>query len=825
MSRFFLAAVCAGALFQGDLPTWAGDVVQNGITLVESGAAVSICVDARDEAVVGLAAGLLADDIRRVTGLRPQVGQPDGKARQIIIAGTLGHSAQVDALAARGKLGNLDAVKGHWETTLSQMVEDPFPGVERALVIAGSDRRGIAYGLMRLSEQIGVSPWLWWADVPVKHRDSLSTGPVERRIDAPGVKYRGFFINDEDWGIIPWASKTFDPAFGNIGPKTYEKIFELMLRLRLNYLWPAMHSCSTEFGAIPENSALADRYAIVMGASHCEQMLYNNVNWKEKEKGPWNYSLNRDAIHACWENTAKARGAYEGVWTLGTRGVHDIGMEEPPHDMPDKIRLLEDEIFPDQEALIRQYISPKWGPVARCFVPYKEVQAIYDAGLNVPPEATLMWADDNFGYIRRFSDPKERQRPGGSGVYWHVSFRGGPHCYLWINTTAPAFMWEELHKAWENEARTMWVLNVGDIKPMEIGIDYFSRLAWDPEKIGPNSQPAFLRDFAERTFGKKPARAIADLLAEYYTLGTIRKPELMNRAWALALPPGRAEELNRRYQALLERNREIEASLPPEVCDAYVELVGFPAWVVGAAGSIFMADRNVQLGKDAEASQSEVERLRSGLEAEVTRFNTRLAGGKWNHMMPGLQITSARDIHTWSSEVRWPWGEPANSPQPQLAPDRIWLDAASATRALAVGKARWTPVPGLGTSGKAVVLTPATVETSWKPGDPDAPALEYEFEPKGEAGQEALIDFLPTFRLCPGMKLCVAVSVDSQPPSLVEIPGSNGKEEETGPTRSVAVLDNCVTAHVPLPALSGGKHLFKIRAVDPGVIIDRISFQ
>jgi hypothetical protein len=228
-----------------------------------------------------------------------------------------------------------------------EIVAKPFPNVDRALVIVGSDRRGAAYGLMQLSRLIGVSPWNWWADVPVRHQEALAVKVSAPQTDAPAVKYRGIFINDEDWGLNQWASKTFDPAFGNIGPKTYERVFELLLRLRLNYIWPAMHPISKEFGSTPENYLLADKYGIVAGSSHCEPMLCNNVHWKESEQGKWNYSINRDTIHTYWEDNVKARASEEAVWTIGIRGIHDAGMESPPRDVAGRMNVLS-EVFHDQ---------------------------------------------------------------------------------------------------------------------------------------------------------------------------------------------------------------------------------------------------------------------------------------------------------------------------------------------------------------------------------------------------------------------------------------------------------------------------------------------
>jgi hypothetical protein len=793
------------------------------VNLVSSERVSPITIDANDDPLVKLTARLLADDIERVTGHRPPVSTKLSGARQIVIAGTLGSSALVDRLAAQGKLKRLDQVRGRWEATVWQIVEHPFPGVERALVIVGSDRRGTAYGMTRLSEKIGVSPWYWWADVSVRHRDTLAVGMDAPETDEPAVRYRGIFINDEDWGLHTWAKHTFEPGAGGIGPRTYEKIFELMLRLRLNYIWPAMHEVSREFHFVPENIALADQYGIVAGASHCEPMLYNNAKWNSMERGRWNYMSNRATIFREWEQQAMSRGKAEAVWTLGIRGIHDKGMESPPGDLPGKLKLM-GEVIADQRELIKRNVTQRWGPVAQAFVPYKEVLPIYDAGLPLPDDVTVVWVDDNFGYIRRLGSPEERKRAGGAGVYWHLSYYGGPHSYLWINSTAPALMWEELHKAWENEARRMWVINVGDIKPMEIGIDYFAHFAWKPTAFGPDSQPAFLRTFAEAHFGAALAPALAELLTEFYRLGTVRKPELMARSWALSLPQETAVQLRHDYATLLSRERQLAARVPAELRDAYVEMVGFPARVLGATGAIFMADRAAQLGEHAEASKEHIAHQRKFLEQEVVEFNTAIAHGKWKHMMPGL--VTANDLMAWNSQVRWPWGEKTDTASPQAAPldaGRIWRAAVLADRQSGQGEARWTAIDGLGHTGRAMALKPASLASAWDNADARAPALVFDFESSGSASDEVLIDFMPTFRLYPGMQLRVSVRVDDRAAVLVEVPGSSGKEDENGAVRRDGIQNNFVRARVPVGALAAGKHALTIRAVDPGVVIDRIS--
>lgn len=812
-SAFLPVLALLPTLVVAEGPTLKGRVSgPSDFPLVLGGRAARIVVDPKDAEVVRLAAGMLAADVERVSGARPEVGEKSGGAT--VFAGTLGASRAIDELAVRGKLKGLESVRGRWEATLWQVVERPFPGVDRALVVVGSDRRGTAYGLTKLSETIGVSPWTWWADVPPAKRRALVLSVPGGPTDAPAVKYRGIFINDEDWGLNRWARDTFEPENKSIGPKTYERFFELMLRLRLNFLWPAMHACTREFDTIPENPALAQRYGIVVGASHCEPMLYNNVKWDPAKLGKWDYSVNRDRIFSTWEHEAETRGDKEAVWTLGIRGIHDQGMQGPPETSA-RLGILND-VFRDQMALLDRHATKAYGPVAKCFIPYKEVLPLYDAGLKVPDDATLVWVDDNFGYIRRLGSPEERRRPGGAGVYWHLSYYGFPHSYTWIDTTAPALMWEELGKAWENDTRTLWVVNVGDLKPMEIGVDYLARLAWNPEAMGPDSQPRFLRAFAAAQFGDRASEPIARLLGEFYRLGTVRKPELMNRDWAVGLSMGDAKALRASYERLLADETRLAATIPAERKDAYFELVGYPVRILAASGLIFLADRDTQLGGP---QTNEIARRQAFLERQVAIYNDETAGSKWKGIMPGL--VTGTNLTAWNSQVRWPWGEKTASAS-KPAPDLVWRDAAGADRRTGTGPARWIDVPGLGPSGRAVALRPAGLSSAWKENDPNAPALVFEFRSKSGDG-EALVDFLPTFRTYPGMQMRVAVSLDGGAATLVEVPGSSGKEDENGPNRRNGVQNNWVRARVPLPGLAAGRHVLTIRAVDPGVVIDRIS--
>ena len=801
------AFVLAVARFAGgqDLPNPPPSPASD-FALVQAADADDLVIDPADYPVVRLAANLLADDVACVTGQRPVVRENSAKTARIVLIGTLGHSARIDELARAGKLARVDALRGGWETTLLQTVDHPWPGVDRALVIVGSDRRGAAYGAMEISERIGVSPWYWWADVPVPHQHTLSLPVSAPELRSPSVKYRGIFINDEDWGLQPWAAKTFDSQFKNIGPKTYAKVFELMLRLRLDYLWPAMHPCSAAFDSVPENAALADQYAIVMGSSHCEPMLRNNVWWPHGN-GPWRYDQNRDQIYRYWEQSAKDRGQYEAVWTEGIRGIHDQGMQGPP-DVPGRVALLGQTIV-DERKLIDQYVSKRWGPVAQCFIPYKEVQPLYDAGLEVPPDVTLVWADDNYGYLRRLSNPTERQRPGGAGIYYHLSYLGAPQSYLWLETTPPALIWEETRKAWDNDARTIWMVNVGDIKPGEVGVDFWARLAWNVDAYGPDAQPRFLHDFAARNFGAAHADAIANLYAEFYRLGQIRKPETMTTGWAAALPPERAIALQVAYLQLLTNENALATRMPPESKDAWTELAGYPARMLAATGLIFLEDRQARSGPDPAAHAETVKKWRAFMESETVAYNEQVAGGKWQHIMSSGETQGSSKNPGWKNwaEIHWPWldappASPTPAPVVPANPGRT-VPAAAFDRKVDGPDAHWVVLSGLGYSARAVTLEPATPRNAWNPITGEgAPSLEYEFDHATSGDAQAVISLLPTFRLYPGMKLRLAVAVDGEKARVLEVPGSSGDETETGPVRRDAVRDDRVNLRVPFSQLA-----------------------
>jgi hypothetical protein len=626
---------------------WVRDVRRAGdFELVRGGRAADVLVSGEDFKVVRLAADDLASDVERVTGARPAVrAEAVGLSGHALIVGTLGRSAFVDRLVREGKLDET-SLRGKWESFLIKTVKDPLPGVRLGLVVAGSDRRGTAYGVYELSQAAGVSPWYWWADVSPRHRSQLFIAAGTRRAGPPSVKYRGVFLNDEDWGLQPWAAKTFEPETGDVGPKTYARLFELLLRLKANTVWPAMHESTRAFNQDPRNRQVADDYAIVMGSSHAEPMLRNNVSeWKAKPE-EYNYLTNPEGVRRYWEERVVENGRFENLYTLGMRGIHDSAMQGPK-SAPERVKLLE-QIFADQRAMLARHVSPDVTRVPQVFVPYKEVLDDYRRGLKVPEDVTVVYTDDNFGYIRTFPSDQERNRPGGFGVYYHVSYLGRPLSYLWLETTPPALVWEEMSKAYRSGARQFWVLNVGDLKPAEAVTEFFMQMAWDATRWRRDNLPDFLKSWAAREFGEAHAAEIASVMDAYYRLGFARKPEQLQ--WNLPGEPYRPSDLTHdsygdeaqarldAYDSLAARVARLCPSIPATLKDAYYELVLYP--VRGAALAnrrVFAAEKAAAYAAQGRASAPEwrrraleAERL---LDEETAFYNEKLASGKWRHIM------------------------------------------------------------------------------------------------------------------------------------------------------------------------------------------------
>lgn len=811
MKRFlpFLAATTALAA------PWVGEEPHPGdFPLVRDGHAAAIVFAADDFKVVGLAAHDLAADIERVTGRKPAVRtDAAGLAAPAVLVGTLGQSPLIDGLAASGRL-DVQELRGAWESFVITTVADPLPGVPSALVIAGSDRRGTAFGVYELSQAIGVSPWYWWADVAPAKKAALSVAAGPRRFGPPSVQYRGIFLNDEDWGLQPWAAKTFEPEVGDIGPKTYAKVCELLLRLKANTLWPAMHACTKAFNLYPQNKLVADDYAIVMGSSHAEPMLRNNVTEWTAPHEQYDYVHNRDGVRAYWEQRVRENGKFENIYTLGMRGIHDSNMVGPKTDA-ERIATLE-QIFADQRALLAAHVNPRVEQVPQMFCAYKEVLDLYQQGLKVPDDVTIVWPDDNFGYVRNFATAEEQKRPGGFGIYYHISYLGRPMAYLWLETTPPALIWEEMSKAWDHGARKIWIVNVGDLKPAEIGTEFFLQMAWDIQRWRQDNLREFLPAWAAREFGPGHAGGIANLMADYYALNFARRPEHL-QWWLPGRPPRPSplarEEIDGRldaFAALRADSDRLATLLPAAQRDAYEELVGYPVRGSALANQRYffgeLGEREPALAADAELRET------------TRRFNEEVAGGKWRRIMA---LEPADD--DWKSMRIAPWKLPESAKDDHFKAEKdliIPADRFLANHPNAAG-AGWGKISGLGQPGDDLTIFPTTAaSTDATRLATDAPRLDYavDFPAAGEFTLTAYL--LPTHPIGAGRGLRFAVGLDDAPPQLVVCDVKDGS-----PEWAQGVLDNYVTVTTRLHVPAAGRHTLRVYGVDAGVVLQQFTLR
>lgn len=790
----------------------ADTATRGSFPLATPGQATTILRDPDDHRVVAHAADDLADDIRAVTGTRPVVATEITAAiHRPVIIGTLGKSRLIDRIAAAGKL-DVTRLRGAWESFLIATVDRPLPGIEQALVIVGSDRRGTAFGAYELSEAMGVSPWVWWADVTPRHRAMLSVARGVRRFGPPSVRYRGLFLNDEDWGLFPWAARTFDPEKGNIGPKTYERIFSLLLRLKANTLWPAMHKVSTPFNADPANAKLADDHGIIMGSSHAEPMLRNNVGEWKQAPDAFNYAANPAGVHAYWEERVRSNAGYESLWTLGMRGIHDSGIVGA--NSPEERVALLNRIIADQRALLRDHVSPDVAKVPQMFVPYKEVLDIYRAGLAVPDDVAIVWPDDNFGYIRQFPSEAEHKRAGGTGVYYHLSYLGAPLSYLWLNTTPPALIQEEMTRAYDRGARSIWIANVGDIKPAEISITLFLEMAWAIDRWRGTSQRAFLDDWAGRTLGAEQGKAIGSILDTHFRLNFERRPEHLQwwlpgqKARQSSLSPQAVDARLARFRTLVEETRTVAATIPADLSDAYFELVDYPVRAAAAANvRYFGAERYAKLID----SRPEEARLAAGMAATADReikaltdrFNNDIAGGKWRHIIAeepaDNQWTSYRTVPIAlpSAGMRQD-GATALPPMAASASEEVIVEAEDFA-----SNRGWRLVEGLG-RGKGTMIA-----------SPDA-ALSFTITvPPGEEPQ-LVLGLLPLYPDAGDGALHLDVTIDGGVAVRVDVPRETGS-----PHWAQGVLDNQLRVAVPA-TLSPGRHKIRITARSSGLALDQL---
>ena len=624
------------------------------VAIVAGGAAAPIVVDGADWPGVRRAAGDLQSDIARVTGVTPDlVDTPPASAAQLVIVGTIGRSPLIDRLVRERKI-DVDGVAGKWESFVLQTVERPISGVGSAIVIAGSDKRGTIYGIYDVSEQIGVSPWYWWADVVPDRKTALFVRSGRYAQGEPSVKYRGIFLNDEFPNLTRWVSKhygdrrTAEGTAANYNSAFYARIFEVILRLKGNYLWPAMWNNAFAEDD-PDNPRLADEYGIVMGSSHQEPMLRAQKEWDwhlKPRHGNWNYAAHPDVLAQFWRQGVRARKGFEAIFTIGLRGENDTEMV---HGETESISLLE-KIVDVQRRIIAEEVNPDVTKVPQLWCLYKEVQNYYEAGLRVPDDVTLLWAEDNWGNVRRLPTAQERRRAGGAGVYYHFDYHGGPRSYQWINTNPLPKIWDQMTLAKQYGADRIWIVNVGHFKGYELPTEFFLDLAWNTGRWTHADLREYTRLWAAREFGERDAGEAAAVLDAYPKFNARRKPELLAPNTYSLTQHGEAERVVVEFTALAARADAVYRRLPSHKQDAFYQLVLQPTLAAAQVNELYVAAGwNALYAAQGRASTNDMAaRVRQLFKADqdlMAHFNKVFAGGKWDHFMdqPHIGYTSWRD--------------------------------------------------------------------------------------------------------------------------------------------------------------------------------------
>lgn len=597
-----------------------------------SGNPASLHVSGEDFPGVHRIARLFQDDIGRVTGTKPELFIDQlPPAKEIVLIGTLGKSPIIDQLVKENKL-DVTGIAGRWETSLIQVVEKPLPGVGRALVLAGSDKRGTLFAMFDLSARIGVSPWYWWADVPVYQQRDLFVLPGRHTQGEPAIRYRGIFINDEAPALTKWALE----KFGGLNHRFYENVFELILRLKGNYLWPAMWG-NAFHDDDPLNPLVADEYGIVIGTSHHEPMMRAHMEWSRYGTGAWNYLANEETLKKFWEEGIQGIGSREVIVTLGMRGDGDMPMT-PETD----INLLE-RIIADQRQIISWVTGKDPTAVPQLWALYKEVQSYYDQGMQVPEDITLLFSDDNWGNVRRLPKPTDPARSGGYGIYYHFDYVGDPRNYKWLNSSPLPRAWEQLNLTYRHGVNRIWIVNVGDIKPLELPTHFFMDYAWDPDAFHAERLPEYTRAWAEQQFGAEHAADIARILSQYTRYNSRRKPELLTPHTYSLTNYREAQTIVEDYNELVCETEQVYNALSTEYRDAYYQLVLHPVKACANLNELYVTTgKNYLYAKQGRLATNDLAaRVKYLFDRDAdysAYYNQTLAGGKWNHMMDQTHI-------------------------------------------------------------------------------------------------------------------------------------------------------------------------------------------
>lgn len=795
--------------------------------------AISYNVPRNTSPVVNIALDMFAEDMKLVTGLHPKQVPSKHAAIRIIQLDKADNRTQKDLYVAGIPVNDLIRKQDAFYIA----VTDDSP--KQQLLIVGSNGRGTAYGILELSRMAGVSPWVWWGDVTPQKQTQLTVASDFKSMQSPSVKYRGIFLNDEDWSLQPWSWKTFEPGnpTGRIGARTYKEIFKLLLRLRANAIWPGMHGITTPFYLVPGAKEAADSCGIAIGTSHCEPLMRNNVGeWKVKERGAYNYITNRNSVQAYWTERLKEVNRYENMYTIGMRGIHD-GHMEGVKTMKEKVNALQ-QVINDQRSLLSQYVNRDVAKIPQVFVPYKEVLDIMENGLEVPEDITLMWCDDNYGYMTRLSDEMQQKRSGGSGVYYHLSYWGRPHDYMWLCTTQPGLIYNEMKQAYDHNAREVWIVNVHDLKPAAYDLELFLDMAWDINSVTGTTLNNHLEAWLCREFGSQAGKKLLPAMLEYYRLCGIRKPEHMG--WTQVElsnrkvhPRGRSQVINTefsltefggeldRYLESYEKVKtavtEAEKLVTPDRKDAFYSHIKYQVFGASAmatkmleaqrARSYSMGQCDEALWKRKDAMLTACAKSQNAYQ-EIRRltdyYNNKMANGKWKHSM----CHDPRDLYVFYPPIL-PVGLTDEEVRNYLPTSAVAKEhPIKADKCIAMNACRYThatkgaeTIQALGHSMNAVSL-------------PQGSSLTFEFDCEWEGEAVLSTAVIPTQPNDKG-DIRFSVSIDGEKPQICSF-REKGRTE-TWKQNVMRGQARKETKHT----LKKGKHTLTITALDKHVVIDQ----
>jgi hypothetical protein len=733
-------------------------------------------------------------------------------------------------MIATGKIKS--NLKGKWDAYQIQSVANVANGVANTLVIAGSNKRGTAFGVFEISKQIGVSPWYWWADVPAKKKNAVYVNKAALISEAPTVKYRGIFINDEAPAFSGWTKE----KFGGVNHQMYEHMFELLLRLKGNYLWPAMWG--NAFNADDTlNPVMADKWGIVMGTSHHEPMLRAQQEWKRFGKGPWDYTKNDTTLRNFWRKGIENMGNHESIVTIAMRGDGD-----EPMTSGTATELLE-RIVKDQRQIIEDVTKKPADQTPQLWALYKEVQDYYDKGMRVPDDVTLLLCDDNWGNIRKLPKLTDKPRSGGYGIYYHFDYVGGPRNYKWLNTNNIARVWEQMHLAYEHQVDNIWIVNVGDLKPMELPISFFLDYAWNAKKWNADNLSTYYQNWAATQFGNEYAKSVGDIVRKYSQYASRIKPELLtDRTYSL----NNFNEMNRvvtEWNTLLTSAEGVNAKLPAAYKDAYFQLVLHP---IKATANLYQMYQAVAMNKSFAARND----LRANYYADKVKEHylkdslisveyNNIADGKWHHMMdqkhigytswqeprfnrmPAVRYLS-KDSAKTESEIEITGNVTAGSSIIKSTTvksflqkdDYVSMKASNYTKAVNTANIQWKVIPGIGKDGDGVTSFPVTASVENQTAT--TPHLQYEVNIKDTGTARLQLYFSPTLPFN-STGLRYAVSVDDGQPQIINLHKSYSER-----IWNQWVANNIVVQSSEHHFTKPGKHIIKYWLVDPAIVLQKL---